>query len=82
MMWRYEYRDKPRPCYRILDGSDDGDVAECWDEDVARIIVDSMNAANEPPKQPTAVVVAARPREHHDCCPYEDGFPCDCGVVA
>ena len=45
MMWTYEYRDRPRPCYRVLDGSDDGDVAECWDEDVARAIVQAMNEA-------------------------------------
>jgi hypothetical protein len=43
MPWTYEYRDKPRPCYRIQDGSDDGDVAECWDEDVAQAIVEVMN---------------------------------------
>ena len=43
MAWTYEYRDKPRPCYRIQDGSDDGDVAECWDEDVAQAIVEVMN---------------------------------------
>jgi hypothetical protein len=43
MLWTYEYRDKPRPCYRIQDGSDDGDVAEAWDEDVARAIVEVMN---------------------------------------
>jgi len=41
-MWTYEYRDKPRPCYRIQDGSDDGDVAEAWDEDVAQALVDAM----------------------------------------
>ena len=43
MPWSYEYRDKPRPCYRIQDGSDDGDVAEAWDEDVAQTFVEAMN---------------------------------------
>ena len=42
-MWTYEYRDKPRPCYRIQDGSDDGDVAEAWDEDIAQAICDALN---------------------------------------
>ena len=22
-----------------------------------------------------------KPKEHHEHCPWEDGFPCDCGVV-
>lgn len=41
--WTYDYLDRPRPCYRIQDGSDDGDVAECWDQDVAKAIVKAMN---------------------------------------
>jgi hypothetical protein len=47
MAWTYEYRDAPRPCYRILDGSDDGDVAECWDKDVAESFVRAMNRGQD-----------------------------------
>ena len=60
MPWTYEYRDKPRPCYRIQDGSDDGDVAEAWDEDVAQAIVALNNAQPDAPGERAADVLSER----------------------
>jgi hypothetical protein len=42
--WSYNYMDKPRPCYRLQDGSDDGDIAEAWDAPVASLLVAAVNA--------------------------------------
>lgn len=57
MTWTYDYSDRPRPSYRIQDGSDDGDVAECWDEDVAKAIVAAMNSV----EHSTTAIVAPEP---------------------
>ena len=83
MPWTYEYRDKPRPCYRIQDGSDDGDVAEAWDEDVALSIVHTMNGT-----WPCTMCGAAHPkgRSHSQCtcrhlrCEAGTRRCLDCGV--
>lgn len=60
-MWTYEYRDKPRPCYRIRDGSDDGDVAEAWDEHVAKTLVGVMNPWEDVKDEWTPAIRAAHP---------------------
>ncbi len=58
--WSYEYRDKPRPCYRIQDGSDDGDVAECWDEDIAQRIVAAQTPTTDAPAELASDIIAER----------------------
>jgi len=59
--WTYEYLDKPRPCYRIQDGSDDGDVAEAWDEHVAKTLVGVMNPWEDVKDEWTPAIRAAHP---------------------
>ena len=43
--FRFEYRDAPRACYRIIDREeDDCDIAEAWDKDVAESIVAALGS--------------------------------------
>ncbi len=43
--FRYEFREAPRACYRIIDRDDDDcDVAEAWNEDVAQAIVAALGS--------------------------------------